>query len=101
MIFQRKLLEMWRQDPPPISPEGMYDTAHRIRNAQRWNEYVEGLGGRILDWKEAIRGRLGNGVFFHNPSEHPYDFGKFGAEPRYILLPEETALKILVLGFVP
>jgi hypothetical protein len=96
MTFQRKLLEMWNEDPPPISPEGMYDTAHRIRNAQRWNEYVELLGGNILDWKGAIN--HGHGVLFHNPCEHPYDFGKDGAEPRYILLPEETALKILTLG---
>lgn len=98
MMFQRKLLELWKEDPPPISPEGMYDTAHRIRNAQRWIEYVKGLGGRILDWKGAIRGRLGNGVLFHNPCEHPKDFGTAGAEPRYIFLPEEIALKALALG---
>lgn len=98
MTFQKKLLEMWKQNPPPITPEGMYDTAHRIRHAQRWNEYVENLGGQILDWKKAIRGRLGNGVLFHNPCEHPKDFGKTGAEPRYILLPQETAIRILTLG---
>lgn len=96
MTFQKKLLEMWKQDPPPLTPEGTYDTAHRIRNAQRWNQYVESLGGQILDWKGALS--HGQGVLFHNPSEHPYDFGKTGAEPRYILMPEETALKILTLG---
>lgn len=100
-MFVRKLLEMWKKDPPPFTPEGMYDTAHRIGNAQRWIDYVEGLGGRILDWKGAIRGRLGNGVLLHNPCEHPEDFGKDGASPRYIFLPEETALKILALGGPP
>lgn len=95
MMFQRKLLDMWKEDPPPISPEGMYDTAHRIRNAQRWNQYVERLGGQILDWKGAMNHH--GGVLFHNPGEHPEDF-KEGASPSYILLPQETALKILTLG---
>jgi hypothetical protein len=98
-MFQRKLLEMWKEDPPPVCPEGMYDTAHRIRNAQRWIEYVEGLGGQILDWKGAIN--HDHGVLFHNPCEHPKDFGTAGAEPRYIFLPEEIALKIFVLGEPP
>ena len=99
MIFQRKLLEMWKQDPPPISPEGMYDTAHRIRYAQRWIDYVESLGGQILDWKGAMN--HGRGVLFHNPCEHPEDFGPAGASPTYIFLLEETALKALALGHLP
>lgn len=99
MTFQRKLLEMWKQNPPPFTPEGMYDTAHRIRNAQRWNEYVESLGGQILDWNGAIS--HDHGVLFHNPSEHPKDFGTAGASPRYIFLPEEIALKVLALGILP
>lgn len=100
-MFQRKLRKMWTEHLPRISPEGMYHTEDRIKHAQRWIDYVEGLGGRILDWKMAIRGRLGNGVLLHNPCEHPEDFGKDGADPRYIFLPEETVLKILALGWLP
>lgn len=101
MIFQRKLLEMWKENPPPISPEGMYDTVHRIRNAQRWNQYVERLGGQILDWKGAMNHH--GGVLLHNPCENPENFAKVGppAPPSYILLPQETALKILALGTMP
>lgn len=98
-MFQRKLLEMWKEDPPPVCPKGMYDTAHRIRNAQRWIEYVKGLGGQILDWKRAMN--HDRGVLFHNPGEHPKDFGAAGASPTYIFLPEEIALKALALGELP
>lgn len=101
LMFRGKLVEMWEESPPPVSPEGMYDTAHRIRNARRWVDYIERMGGRILDWKGALRGRLGNGILMHNPGEHPADFDKAGASPRYIFLPEELALRILVLGEMP
>ncbi len=98
-MFQRKLLEMWKQDKP--HPEGASREWRLRTDARRWNEYVESLGGQILDWKGGMNHH--GGVLLHNPCENPENFAKVGppTPPRYILLPQETALKILALGTMP
>ena len=119
VIFERKLCEMWNEDPSPVTIE------HRSKFSQRWIDYIGSLGGRVLKWSDALQGSYGlveiddpnvrvlhkevlgvqrrsySGVVFHNPGETPGELASMIASPTYILIPDEIAMKILVLGELP
>lgn len=96
VIFERKLCEMWNEDPSPVTIE------HRSKFSQRWIDYIGSLGGRVLKRTDALQeqSRL-RGVMFHNPGETPWELANMIASPTYILMPDEVAMKILVLGETP
>jgi hypothetical protein len=100
-IFERKISDMWKEDPPPVTPEGMYDTKHRAKFSQRWIDYIENLGGRVLEWTDALQGQRRRVVMFHNPGETPWELASMIGRPTYILIPDEVAMKTLALGELP
>jgi hypothetical protein len=96
VIFERKLCEMWNEDPSPVTIE------HRSKFSQRWIDYIGSLGGHVLKWSAALQGSYTPGiVMFKNPGETPGELASMIASPTYILIPDEIAMKILVLGELP
>ena len=82
--------------PSPVTIE------HPSKFSQRWIDYLGSLGGHVLKWSAALQGSYTPGiVMFKNPGETPWELASMIASPTYILLTDEVAMKILVLGELP
>lgn len=98
LMFHQRLVRMWK-DNPPISrnQDGDACLESRLDVAQKWRDYVENMGGIVMEWNATS----GDGILVTNPCESPEDFRNKHPLPTNILLPMELATKILALGDLP
>ena len=102
-IFMEQLVRIWRGKSPSFKAEsGGFSLEDKIDIHQKWKEYVEGVGGKMMETPQGCNILYEfdskNGVLFVDPCESPKNFHTTNAVLPYILLPMEVAEKILALG---